>query len=61
MLGLILLVLLLMMLVGTLPSWPHSRSWGYGPSGTLGVLLAVLLVLALLGYLPIGWHTTVAH
>jgi hypothetical protein len=45
----ILLVILILLLVGALPSWPYSRSWGYGPSGLLGVILVVLVVLLLLG------------
>ena len=45
----ILLIILVLLLVGALPSWPHSRSWGYGPSGLLGVILVVLLILLLLG------------
>jgi len=49
MLGTILLVLLVLFLVGALPAWPHSRSWGYAPSGTLGVVLVVVLVLFLMG------------
>jgi hypothetical protein len=49
MLGTILVVLLVLMLIGALPTWPHSRNWGYGPTGGLGVLLAVLVVLLLLG------------
>ncbi len=48
-LGAILLIVVILMLVGVLPSWPHSRSWGYGPSGIVGVLLIVLLVLFLMG------------
>ena len=48
MLGTILVVLLVLMLVGALPTWPHSRSWGYGPTGGLGVVLAILVVLLLL-------------
>lgn len=48
-LGTILLIILILMLVGALPSWPHSRSWGYGPSGLLGVVLVVLLILLLMG------------
>jgi hypothetical protein len=47
--GLILLIVLILLLVGTLPTWPHSRSWGYRGPGLLGVLLVVLLVLLLLG------------
>ncbi len=49
MLGTILLILLILMVVGSLPSWPHSRSWGYYPSGTLSVLLVVVIVLLLAG------------
>jgi uncharacterized protein DUF3309 len=49
MLGTILLVVLILLLVGAIPSWPHSRGWGYGPSGLLGVVLVVVLILALTG------------
>lgn len=45
----ILIILLVLLLVGAIPSWPHSRSWGYGPSGIVGVILVVLLILVLLG------------
>jgi hypothetical protein len=45
--GTLLLVLVLLLLLGALPTWPYSRSWGYGPSGGLGLLLVVLLVLLL--------------
>ena len=48
-LGTILLIVLLLMLFGAIPTWPHSRSWGYGPSGGLGLLVVVLLVLLLMG------------
>jgi len=48
-LGTILLVVLVLLLVGALPSWPHSRSWGYGPSGGLGALVLILVVLLLMG------------
>jgi hypothetical protein len=48
-LGTVLLVVLVLMLVGAFPTWPHSRSWGYGPSGGLGLVLVVVLVLAVLG------------
>jgi hypothetical protein len=51
MLGTVLVVLLILMLVGALPTWPHSRNWGYGPTGGLGVVLAILVVLLLLGKL----------
>ena len=49
MLGTILVVLLIMMLIGALPAWPYSRSWGYGPTGGLGLVLVILLILVLLG------------
>jgi hypothetical protein len=45
----ILLIILILILVGAIPSWPHSRSWGYGPSGLIGVVLIVLVVLLLTG------------
>jgi hypothetical protein len=48
-LGWILLILLLIILLGALPTWPYSRSWGYYPSGLLGVLLIVVIVLLVLG------------
>ena len=48
-LGTILLVVLVLMLLGAFPSWPHSKSWGYGPSGMLGTVLLVVLILVLLG------------
>jgi hypothetical protein len=47
--GTILLIILIILLIGALPSWGHSRSWGYGPSGLLGVIVIVLLILVLLG------------
>jgi hypothetical protein len=49
MLGTILLIVLLLLLVGALPSWPHSRRWGYYPSSGLGVLVAILIALLILG------------
>lgn len=48
----LLLIILILALVGALPSWPYSRGWGYGPSGLLGIVLVVLLVMALLGRGP---------
>jgi hypothetical protein len=51
MLGTILLVLLVLFLVGALPTWPHSANWGYYPSGGLGLVLIVVVVLLLLGRL----------
>jgi hypothetical protein len=49
--SLILLIILILLLVGALPAWPHSRSWGYYPSGGLGLVLIILLVLLLMGRL----------
>ena len=48
-LGTILLVLLILMLLGALPTWPHSKNWGYYPSGGLGLVAAILIILLLLG------------
>jgi uncharacterized protein DUF3309 len=48
----LLLIILILALVGALPSWPHSRSWGYGPSGLVGVVLVLVLIMALLGRAP---------
>lgn len=45
----ILIILAVLMLIGAIPAWPHSRSWGYGPSGGLGLILLIILVLALSG------------
>jgi hypothetical protein len=50
-LGTILVILLILILLGALPSWPYSRSWGYYPSGLLGVILIIMIVLLLLGRL----------
>lgn len=49
MLSTILIILLILLLIGALPRWGHSASWGYGPSGILGVLLVIVLILVLLG------------
>ena len=49
--GIILLVVVILLLVGSIPTWPHSRNWGYGPSGITGVILLVLLVMLLTGRL----------
>jgi Protein of unknown function (DUF3309) len=51
MLSLLLLVILIVLLIGTLPSWPYSRGWGYYPSGLLGTILIIVLILVLLGRL----------
>ena len=48
-LGTVLLIVLVLMLIGTVPAWPHSRGWGYGPSGGLGLVFIILLVLVLTG------------
>jgi hypothetical protein len=50
-LGTILLIVLILMLLGAFPTWPHSRSWGYAPSGVLGLVLLVIVVLLLMGRL----------
>jgi hypothetical protein len=47
--GTILLIILILLLVGALPAWPHSRSWGYGPTGGIGLVLVILLILVVLG------------
>ncbi|MGO9619935.1 MAG: DUF3309 family protein [Desulfobaccales bacterium] len=49
--GLILLIIIIILLVGAFPRWPHSQSWGYAPSGILGTILIVVLILFLLGRL----------
>ena len=50
-LGTILLIVLILMLIGVLPTWPHSSSWGYGPSGALGAVVVIIIVLLLIGRL----------
>ena len=50
-LGTILLIVLILMLIGVFPSWPHSSKWGYGPSGGLGLVVVIVLVLVLMGRL----------
>ena len=49
--GTILLIVLILALIGALPTWPHSRNWGYGPSGGTGLLVIIMIVLLLAGYL----------
>ncbi len=49
--GTILLIVLILMLVGVLPTWPHARSWGYAPSGIVGIILVIVLVMFLMGRL----------
>ncbi|MHB8210267.1 MAG: DUF3309 family protein [Acidithiobacillus sp.] len=51
MLGTVLLVVLILLLLGVFPTWPHSRRWGYGPSGVVGIVLLIVLILLLLGRL----------
>ncbi len=45
----ILIIVLILILIGAIPAWPHSRQWGYGPSGIVGVILVILLILVLMG------------
>jgi hypothetical protein len=49
--GLILLIILVVLLLGAIPTWPHSRGWGYWPSGTLGIIVLILVILLLTGRL----------
>jgi hypothetical protein len=49
MLTTILIIILILILLGAIPAWPHSRAWGYGPSGVVGLILIILLILLLLG------------
>ncbi len=53
--GLILLIVLILLLVGSLPTWNHSRKWGYGPTGGVGLLLLVLIVLLVMNVIPRGF------
>ncbi len=53
--GLILLIILVVLLIGSAPRWGHSRSWGYGPSGGIGLVLIIVLILVLMGHLPRGF------
>jgi Protein of unknown function (DUF3309) len=50
-LGTILLIILVLMLIGAVPTWPHSKAWGYGPSGGLGLVLIIVIILLMLGRL----------
>ncbi|MBN8627188.1 MAG: DUF3309 domain-containing protein [Planctomycetes bacterium] len=50
--SMLLLIILILLLLGATPAWPHSRNWGYGPSGLLGVVLAIFIVMMLMGMLP---------
>lgn len=51
--GTILIIILILILIGALPTWPHSRNWGYYPSGGIGLILLILLILLLLGHLKL--------
>ena len=53
--GLILLIIVILLLVGAVPAWPHSRNWGYYPSGGLGLVLLILIILLILKVLPYGF------
>lgn len=50
-LGTLLLIVLILMLIGVIPTWPHSKNWGYGPSGLLGLLVIIIIVMLLMGRL----------
>jgi hypothetical protein len=49
--GMILLIILILLLIGAIPSWPHSKSWGYGPSGGLGLVVLIIVILLVMGKL----------
>jgi len=54
--GLLLTLIVILVLLSVVPAWPHSRTWGYGPSGVLGAVLLIILILMLIGVLtPLGW------
>ena len=53
--GLILLIVLVLLLLGAVPAFPHSRKWGYGPSGLIGTLLIILILLMIFNYIPTGF------
>ncbi|HVT62871.1 MAG TPA: DUF3309 family protein [Legionellaceae bacterium] len=52
----LLLILLILFLIGGLPTWPHSRTWGYGPTGIIGTILLIYLILILIGTIPVGFY-----
>ena len=56
--GTILLIVLILILLGSVPTFPHSKNWGYGPSGLLSVVLIVILILLFMGMIPWGWSGT---
>ncbi len=53
--GTILLIILILLLVGAIPAWPHSRNWGYFPTGGLGLVLVIILILMMMGNIPSGF------
>ncbi len=53
--GIVLLVVLVLLILGAAPRWPHSKNWGYFPSGILGIVLVVILILVLMGTIPRGF------
>lgn len=53
--GLILLIIIVLLLAGSFPTWPHSKNWGYGPSGGLGLVLLIVIVLLVLNVIPRGF------
>ncbi len=53
--GTLLLIIVLLLVIGAIPTWPHARNWGYGPSGILGTILLILLILMLFNVIPLGW------
>ena len=53
--GTLLLIILILLLLGAIPSWPHSRGWGYYPSGGIGLVLVIVLVLILMRQVPLGF------
>lgn len=55
--GTILLIVLILLLLGAIPVYPHSRSWGYGPSGLLGLVLIIIIVMLLMNMIPWGFTT----
>ena len=61
MLGTVLLVLLILLLLGALPTWPHSRSWGYAPSGGIGLIVVIIIILLLLKRILKASVVSVAH
>jgi len=56
--GTILLIVLVLLLLGAVPSWPHSRQWGYGPSGILGLVLVIILLMVVFNVIPWGWSSS---